>query len=422
MPGASWWRDLSRVVTTIGCILLLGWLLDLLLPALVLCLVLLLFGWFYQLRRAADWIRTPDRDPPEAGGVWGEIFDGVYHLQRQDREERDRLQTAVSYLRDSLAALKNAAVLVDPAGNIEWCNEAGQRLLGLEYPRDRGQSLLNLVRDPEFHAYFGLEEYPEPLLMDSPHTAEVRLLVEVTWFGKGSRLLFARDVTREERMEEMRRDFVANVSHELRTPLTVITGYLHTLRDSGLVADESLSRPLSQMQDQAHRMENLLKDLLWLSRLESLEVDETENAALDVGELLREVRQECLTAFPERQILVKDCSEQRLRGNYRNLHSAVENLVTNAIKYSDGPVELSWTVDASSGWLSVRDYGAGIDSVHLPRLTERFYRVDKSRSQETGGTGLGLAIVKHILAGHGAYLDIQSTPGDGSRFSCVFPL
>jgi len=419
---ANWWWEVSKVGLLYLTAALLGWFLDLLPVTLGLATLVLISYWLHQLYRVAGWLRRPDVEPPEAGGLWGEIFDSIYHLQRHDREERDRLQTAVSYLRDSFAALKNATVLIDPAGNIEWCNSAAERLLGLEYPRDRGQAIINLVRLPRFHSYFAAEDYRIPLLMESPRDAGIRLLVEITTFGRGSRLLFARDVTREERLEGMRRDFVANVSHELRTPLTVITGYLMTLLDSGAGEDEKLQRPLMQMQQQAQRMESLLRDLLWLSRLESVE-DDTENMALvDIPEMLGEVCHEAEGIYPEREIRIVVESKQRLNGNYQHLYSAVSNLLLNALKYSDGAVEMRWEEESRQLCLSVQDQGPGIDPIHIPRLTERFYRVDKSRSQATGGTGLGLAIVKHVLAGHGAHLEIDSAPGAGSTFRCVFPL
>lgn len=421
--STNWWRELLQVAAILVVAGLTGVFFEVFFPALLLAGLALGAYWFYQLRRAALWIRQPESEPPTARGVWGDIFDGIYHLQRHEREERDRLQTAVSYLRDSFAALNNATVIIDPAGNIEWCNDAARQLLGLEYPRDQGQALLNLIRIPSFHSYFSAADYSEPLYMESPHKATIKLLVEVTSFGRGSRLLFARDVTREERMEEMRRDFIANVSHELRTPLTVITGYLYTLTDSGLLdKDERWRKPLTQMQQQAQRMENLLRDLLWLSRLESAPADKTEHTPVAVAEMLAEVRQECLNVHPDREINIEIDTDLPLQGDYRQLYSAVSNLVLNALKYSEGPVQVNWWASERNLCLSVRDFGPGIEAVHLPRLTERFYRVEKSRSQQTGGTGLGLAIVKHILAGHDGYLEIESELGVGSCFSCLFPL
>ncbi len=420
MATTSWWGELRKVALYFLVVVGVGALLGYPLASLALVSLLVVLLWLNQLRRVSNWMQHPDIEPPEAEGIWGEFYDSIYRLQRFDREERDRLQTAVSYLRDSLAALKDAAVLIDPASNIEWSNDAAQHLLGLEYPRDRGQAIVHLLRVPSFSAYFTEGDFHEPLLIDSPLDSNVQLLVEITAFGRGSRLMFVRDVTRERQLEKMRRDFVANVSHELRTPLTVISGYVLTLMDTDLGEQERLRQPMLQMQQQAERMETLLKDLLWLSQIESTEGRE-EHSRLNMRELISEVRESLAGAFPDRNISTSIDSDHAVQGNYKHLYSAVSNLVMNALKYSDGDVEIRWAEHDGKTCLSVRDHGPGIDAVHLPRLTERFYRVDKSRSQMTGGTGLGLAIVKHVLAGHGAQLEIDSEVGVGSTFRCVFP-
>ena len=421
MATANWWKEFRKValyfIVAIGVGVAIGYLWQ----VLALTALLVLGYWLNQLRRVSQWMRRPDVEPPEARGIWGEFFDSIYRLQRTDREERDRLQTAVSYLRDSLAALKDAAVLIDPSSNIEWSNEAAQNLLGLHYPRDRGQAVINLLRLPEFSAYYKAGDFQQPLLIESPLDSSLQLLVEITEFGRGSRLLFARDVTRERQLEKMRRDFVANVSHELRTPLTVITGYLLTLMDMEVAESESLRRPMNQMQQQAERMETLLRDLLWLSQIESSEGRE-EHHPFAMTDLVAEVREFVLGAYPGRRIVTRFLTERSIVGNYKHLYSAVSNLVINALKYSEGDIEIEWAEREGGLCLSVKDHGPGIDSKHLPRLTERFYRVDKSRAQVTGGTGLGLAIVKHVLVGHDARLDIDSQLGVGSTFRCVFPL
>jgi two-component system phosphate regulon sensor histidine kinase PhoR len=418
---ANWWRELRKVALYFLGIVGVGALLGYPLTSLTVASLVLVVYWLYQLRRVSNWMQRPDVEPPEASGIWGEFYDSIYRLQRSDREERDRLQTAVSYLRNSLAALKDAAVLIDPSANIEWCNEAAQELLGLEYPRDRGQAIVHLLRVPNFSAYFTGADYQQPLLIESPLDADLQLLIEITAFGRGSRLMFARDVTRERQLEKMRRDFVANVSHELRTPLTVISGYVLTLLDTDLGEQERLRKPMLQMQQQAERMETLLRDLLWLSQIEATEGRE-EHSPLDIRELVSEVRESVIGAFPGRTVQVFMDSTRTIKGNYKHLYSAFSNLVINALKYSDGDVEVRWCDRDGACALEVTDAGPGIDAVHLPRLTERFYRVDKSRSQSTGGTGLGLAIVKHVLAGHDAHLEIDSEVGVGSTFRCVFPL
>ena len=422
MRKAIWWREVNQVLLLYLFAFLGGWVLDDYLYPLLLASGLLAVYWLYQLRRVARWTRHPERDPPEASGIWGDFFDSIYHLQRHDREQRDRLRSAVSYLRDSLAALKDGAVLIDSNGNIEWCNAASGDLLGLQYPRDRGQALLNLVRLPAFHQYMNAGNYETPFIMQpNPHANQL-LQAEVTPFGKGNSLIFFRDVTREEKLKEMRRDFVANVSHELRTPLTVITGYLLTLLDSGAAEEEKLGRPLRQMRLQAERMESLLRDLLWLSRLESIRPGGEEMSEIDLGELVSEVGEEARGLEPDRVVELELEPGLTLAGNYQYLHSALSNLVSNALKYSDGPVRIEAGAADDGLYIAVRDRGPGIDEIHLPRLTERFYRVEQSRSQDTGGTGLGLAIVKHVLAIHRGDLEIDSNPGEGSCFRCVFPL
>lgn len=423
MAHNSWLRAVAQLLLLLSLAMALGSLFDAALLFGLLAALLIVGRWLYQLRRISQWIEHPDHEPPEASGIWGYIFDQIYHLQRRDREERDRLQTAVSYMRDSFASLKNGTVLVDPQGNIEWSNAAAEDLLGLQYPRDRGQAILNLLRQPIFNSYFSTGHFSSRLRMECPTDSRRQLLVEITTFGRGSRLLFARDVTREQQLEEMRRDFVANVSHELRTPLTVITGYLLTMIDSGLGEQrETLAQPLAQMRQQAERMETLLKDLLWLSRLESADGQNVQHSIVDIAKLLAEVRTEALGAYPERDVALQLESSEKLPGDYQQLHSAFSNLVFNALKYSEGRVTVRWFSTSQDLRLEVTDRGAGIDAVHLPRLTERFYRVEKSRSLETGGTGLGLAIVKHVLAGHDAQLEIDSVPGQGSTFRSVFPL
>ncbi len=421
MATTSWWKEFRKVALYFFIVVGLGAFAGYAVEALAAAATLVVIYWLNQLRRVSDWMRRPDVEPPEARGLWGEFFDSIYRLQRHDREERDRLQTAVSYLRDSLAALKDAAVLVDPSSNIEWSNAAAQQLLGLQYPRDRGQAIVNLLRVPNFSAYFTGGDYQEPLLIESPLDANVQLQVEITAFGRGSRLMFCRDVTREQQLEKMRRDFVANVSHELRTPLTVISGYLLTLMDTDLGREERLQQPMLQMQQQAERMETLLRDLLWLSQIEAAEGRE-EVRTMDMRDLISEVREFALGAYPDRVIRTEILTERAVEGNYKHLYSAVSNLVINALKYSDGDVEIEWAEREDGSCLSVTDRGPGIEAVHLPRLTERFYRVDKSRSQGTGGTGLGLAIVKHVLAGHHARLEIDSEVGAGSTFRCIFPV
>jgi two-component system phosphate regulon sensor histidine kinase PhoR len=417
----SWLAELRKVTLLLAAGAGVGWLLGVPLLGCAAAALLVLTLWFYQLRRIQLWLSEPAGEPPEAGGVWGDIFDQIYHLQRHDREARSQLQSTVTYLRDSFAALRDGAVMVDSRGNIEWSNRAAERLLGLQYPRDRGQALLNLIRAPDFHDYYQGGDFSEPLTLAAPARLDIRLQIEITGFGAGDRLLFARDVTKVLRLEEMRRDFVANVSHELRTPLTVISGYVSTLLDNADTLEPRYLKALQQMSQQAGRMETLLRDLLWLARIEAMEGEEKRDP-VDMRALLHEVRQEALAAYPARDIGLALKSDAGIRGDYQQLYSAVSNLVFNALKYSaaDQPVAIRWLAQDGAPRLEVEDHGVGIAPEHLPRITERFYRIEASRSSQTGGTGLGLAIVKHVLAAHGARLEVVSEPGRGSTFSAVF--
>ncbi len=388
----------------------------------VIGLFLLCAWWVGQLWQIWRWLKHPEEDPPESHGIWGSIYDRIYHLQRQNREARQQLQSSVDYLRDSFASMREGVVMIDESGSIQWCNNSSERLLGLKYPQDRGQPLLNLVRLPEFHTYFIEDDYSEPLQLTVGGQQEYYFQIEITPFGDGDRLIFVRDVTSLVRLEHMRRDFVGNVSHELRTPLTVIMGYIDTILGMGSRLDKPLLKPLQQMQQQAQRMENLVKDLLWLSRIESVKAEQ-KTEQVDLGAMIDELCDELSSTYPERQIVAHVDTGHRVLGDYLELRSALSNLVLNAIRYSDSDsrVDIFWVDEGGEYLLSVRDWGIGIDSIHLPRLTERFYRVDVSRSSETGGTGLGLAIVKHVAAAHDAELRINSRLGQGSTFTLAFP-
>lgn len=420
--AGAWLVELRRLVLLSVVAFAAGWLLGH--PWLVLAVVLLalLARWLYQLQRLLSWLAAPADEPPEAPGIWGVIYDRLYQVQRAAQERQGQLQSRLDYLQGSLSSMHDGAVMVTAKGAIEWSNAAAERLLGLRYPADRGQALLNLVRLPEFHRYFLAGNFADPLQVALKGEHVQYLQFAVTSFGGGDRLVFIRDVTKEAKLEQMRRDFVGNVSHELRTPLTVIKGYLETILGNAGQLEARFRRPLEQMQQQAARMETLLKDLLWLSRIESVRT-QPRREQVNIGGLLQELEDELRTSHPGRKLAVQLETADTVAGDYRELHSAVSNLVLNAFKYSkdDTIVTVRWRREGERLLLSVQDQGIGIDSVHLPRLTERFYRVDDSRSSATGGTGLGLAIVKHVAAAHRAELKIASTPGVGSVFTLVFP-
>lgn len=379
-----------------------------------------------QLLRLHDWLRhhKADEPPPDGYGLWGEVFDSIYHLQRRDMRVRGRLQAVIDRVQESTAALRDAVIMLDSEGNLEWWNRAAETLLGLKTPQDSGQPVTNLVRHPRFKEYFEQNNYAEPLEIPSPVSERLRIQLLITRYGNNEHLMLVRDVTRIHQLEQMRKDFVANVSHELRTPLTVICGYLETLLDNVEEVNPRWVRALQQMHQQGGRMQTLLNDLLLLAKLEATDYP-SDNQPVEVPALLRSIANDAqaLSGSKNQQITLDIEDETKLKGSEAELRSAFSNLIFNAVKYTpaEGKIRVRWWTDGRGAHLSVQDSGIGIDSKHLPRLTERFYRVDSSRASNTGGTGLGLAIVKHVLLRHRATLEINSVIGKGSVFICNFP-
>ncbi|MGG5871465.1 phosphate regulon sensor histidine kinase PhoR [Pseudomonas peli] len=422
------WRGplIRRLLLLVGACLLLGLITGEYAWTLLLGLAGYL-GWhLQQLLRLHKWLRTRQGDeaPPDGYGLWGEVFDSIYHLQRRDQKVRGRLQAVIDRVQESTAALKDAVIMLDRDGNLEWWNIAAEKLLGLKTPQDSGQQITNLVRDPRFIEYFENHNYNEPLELPSPVNDRLRLQFHITQYGNREHLMLVRDITRLYQLEQMRKDFVANVSHELRTPLTVISGYLETLLDNVEDVNPRWLRALQQMQQQGGRMQNLLNDLLLLAKLEATDYP-SDNQPVAVDLLLLSIKNDAQALSGERhhRISLEADPHLKLKGSETELRSAFSNLVFNAVKYTpdEGNIQIRWWGDEQGAHLSVQDSGLGIEAKHLPRLTERFYRVDSSRASNTGGTGLGLAIVKHVLLRHRARLDIVSNLGKGSTFTCHFP-
>jgi two-component system phosphate regulon sensor histidine kinase PhoR len=378
-----------------------------------------------QLLRLHDWLRhhKPDEPPPDGYGLWGEVFDSIYHLQRRDQRVRGRLQAVIDRVQESTAALKDAVIMLDSEGNLEWWNRAAETLLGLKTPQDSGQPVTNLVRHPRFKEYFAQANYAEPLEIPSPVNDRLRIQMLITRYGNNEHLMLVRDVTRLHLLEQMRKDFVANVSHELRTPLTVICGYLETLLDNVEEVNPRWVRALQQMHQQGGRMQTLLNDLLLLAKLEATDYP-SDNQPIAVPALLQSIKNDAqaLSGAKNQEIILDVESDWSLKGSEAELRSAFSNLIFNAVKYTpaEGKIRIRWWADGRGAHLSVQDSGIGIDTKHIPRLTERFYRVDSSRASNTGGTGLGLAIVKHVLLRHRGTLEINSALGKGSVFICNF--
>lgn len=377
-----------------------------------------------QLAAFARWLRAPAREAlPVGRGVWEDVLAGLHRHLKQRDQERLRLVQALARFRDAGRALPDGVVIMDAAGRIEWSNPTAEHHLGIDARRDFGQPLTNLVRQPPFVEYIESGEFGEPLALRSART-DAMLSVRIIAFGEDQRLLLARDVTQQEKLDTMRRDFVANVSHELKTPVTVLAGFVDTLADESMQLSPAQRRQfLGLMGEQALRMRRLIEDLLTLSSLEASAAPANEQS-IEVLPFVEKLAEEARALSGGRhRVTVQVETDCRLSASAVELHSALSNLVSNAVRYTPegGAVRLGWRIADGYGEFSVADTGIGIEARHLPRLTERFYRVDSSRSRATGGTGLGLAIVKHVLTRHQARLEIRSDPGRGSTFSAVFP-
>lgn len=424
----DWRSEFNRFLLVLAVAALIGWLAGNTSLVVLLALLCYLAHFLRQLHRLHRWLEdlpgSEQTDPPESSGIWGGIFDGIYRLQRREREAVYHLESILNKAQESSAALEMAVIMINSKGSLEWWNKAANTLLGFRTDQDRKQAVTNLLREPRFFEYFENRKYTEPLRIPSPLDKNQVLEFQITLFGEGERLMLVRDVTQMHKLELMRKDFVGNVSHELRTPITVINGYLETLLDHKDSVAPRWIKPLEQMHQQSQRMENIVRDLLTLSRLETKSLPKIQDN-VDVLALLREIKGEAEQVFVEKHhtFELENDSNYQLRGSQVELYSAISNLVFNAAKYTPprGRIAIHLLRTTSGMDVEVKDNGPGIAEHHIPRLTERFYRIDESRSTETGGTGLGLAIVKHVLARHGGKLEIVSAPGKGSRFICHFP-
>lgn len=384
-----------------------------------------------QLYRIHVWFRTPEQPVPWANGGWGVMLSRFHRYRQAQQRRQKRLNDAILRMGQTAEAMTDAIVAIDSHSQLDTWNHAAQRILGLNVQEHRGQHVTDVLHDEQFVRYYEDQHYDEPLVRPSPIDIACMLQYRVTPFGNDERLLIISDVTRLHRLEQMRRDFVANVSHELRTPLTVLRGYLETFEQTANdILPPRLARGIGQMQQQAERMQHLTDDLLMLSRLEN-DTRTTPHAIMDIAALIDNVRRDgiALSEPYGHTVTIDVAPGYSLYGDPLEIRSAITNLVSNAVRYSGHQctIQLNWSLahDAhgkvNEGVLEVADNGDGIDQRHLPRLTERFYRVDKGRSSATGGTGLGLAIVKHVMLRHKGHLTIHSTPGEGASFCLHFP-
>jgi two-component system phosphate regulon sensor histidine kinase PhoR len=398
-------------------------------PAIGLMLGALLYaGWQQRnLIRLLRWLQDRKTHPaPDAPGLFEAICREVDYLRARHRRRKRKIVHVLKQFQDATEALPDATVILDKGGEIKWANRAASEFLGVRWPDDEKQRLVNLIRDPAVSTLLGDETPHENTVeIPSPVKPDRYLSLRVVPYTEDQRLFVARDVTRLHGLDQMRRDFVANVSHELRTPLTVISGYIQTLRADETRCPEAWKPVLAQIDDHARRMTSVIRELLLLSRLEQDDKPPAANTVA-IRDLVARIHGDAQALSGERRHMFSLEIEPNLQlvGDEGELHSAFANLVTNAVQYTPerGIIRIRWYADEAGVHFAVEDNGIGIPAQHLPRITERFYRVDQGRSRDSGGTGLGLAIVKHVLNRHDATLHVESQSGKGSLFRCDFPL
>jgi len=421
----AWTSELWRALTLLGGLLFAGWLFGM--PAYGFFLGLLIYlGWhLYQIYRLDRWLGDKKaKTVPEAGGIWGEVFRQFYRLQRSNRNKKRRLASIVKQFQRSTRAMPYATVALNTYREIQWMNAAASSLLGMQPKHDIGLRIDHVMRHPRFAEYLTEESFEDGIEIPSPTDPDVTLAVRIVPYGDKQLLLMAQDVTRRQQLDRLRQDFISNASHELRTPLTVIRGYLENMTDTspGERVD-AWQKPLDRMLRQTNHMQKVIEDMLLLARLES-EGTPQEVMPVAVAALLTNIVADARELDPDGKYTIELNAESSLRllGDERELHAVFSNVIFNAVRHNPPGTKINviWSRCGKNARFAVKDTGRGIEARHLARLTERFYRIDDDRSRASGGTGLGLAIVKHVLERHESRLQIESTPGVGSTFSCEF--
>lgn len=425
---ADFWQRSTNVFLII-VISAIVWLVLDAVKALIFCSIALLWMVLHHLHHLVileRWLLRSNHSPssiPAGSGAWDDVFAHLSRYVRQHSKSQELLNLALERMRSVTAAMPDGIVLLDKNDRIEWCNPMAEKHLGINLSLDSGQQITYLVRQIPFVEYLAARRYSNPLILKQTRQPSLIISLQLVPYGYNQKLLISRDITRFEKLETMRRDFIANVSHELRTPLTVIAGFLETLSTDDAVESDFNKRALTLMTEQTTRMQRLIEDLLILSRLEN-EQHKMAEKPVNIVDLLHTLLHdaESLSAGRHR-IQLNIATSAQVLGSAEELRSALGNLISNAIRYTPehGEITINWEYRDGQGLFFVQDSGIGIEPEHIPRLTERFYRVDSSRSRETGGTGLGLAIVKHVLSRHEARLIITSQVGKGSCFSIWFP-
>lgn len=382
----------------------------------VIAMIVIQLNYLYKL---SGWLDHPDSEKlPDGWGAWTDIFSRLYRLRRDDERNRTELTEWLARFRQAMTLLPDGVVIMDDVLFLEWCNPAAERHLGLSNERDKGMRVTNLIRSPDFIDYIILGRYEQPLTLS---LRERKFIVHIIPFENRRQILVTHDVTEAERIEMMRRDFIANASHELRTPLTVVNGFLEIAQGQPDLDAETRMSHLALMIEQGQRMQRLIEDMLSLTRLESVDYP-LRLERVNIKNLLEQLLQEAQALSANRHQISLVIDGPDISGSTDELRSAFGNLVSNAVRYTPdgGTIAIEWKNTPTGPQFSVKDSGIGIRAEHIARLTERFYRVDKSRSRETQGTGLGLAIVKHVLLRHGGTLAIDSIPEKGTTFTVKF--
>lgn len=372
------------------------------------------------LYRLNSWLDFPESARlPDGWGAWTDVFSRLYRLRRDDEKHQAELTEWLARFRQAMSLLPDGVVIMDDVLFLEWCNPAAERHLGLMLDRDKNMRVTNLIRNPDFIDYIIKGDFAQPMTLA---LKDRKLVIQIIPFENRRQILVTHDATEAERIEMMRRDFIANASHELRTPLTVINGFLEIALLQPNLDPKTRDAHLTLMTEQGQRMQNLVEDMLTLTRLESIDYP-MRPERVGMSAMLDQIRQEAEALSAGKHTVTLQVDGPDITGSTDELRSAFSNLVSNAVRYTPqgGVIKIGWTMGNAGPQFAVQDNGIGIRPEHISRLTERFYRVDKSRSRETKGTGLGLAIVKHVLLRHGAALAIDSKQGEGSLFKVKFP-
>ncbi len=427
MKLATVWAELRVVLIILVVSSLIGFVSGYWAISVVIGLLIFILWHLRQLYYLREWISLglPVDATPNLYGTAYQMISKICDVKKVNSRQRSELEAILNRFDAATKAMPDAMLIINQSQSIEWANPAAKTLLGIDLFRDIGQRIDNIVRDPDIVNYLSNSDFDEPLEFSSTKSSENDLLLKVVSYDDGKKLLIVHDHRDLHRLQQVRKAFVSNASHEMRTPLTVIIGYLETLT----LREELNSvtrRGVDGALEQAERLKQLIEDLLSLSRLESLPLSKSHSEKVDLKSLVYEsVELIKSSAIYKGQIFSFSIEDAIINGDYRELQSAIQNILDNAVKYSpeNSAIEIEWANSGNQGAkLVVRDYGEGIDALHIPRLTERFYRIDKGRSRDMGGTGLGLSIVKHVMERHGGELIINSTSDLGTTIELMFPL